>query len=550
MKSTLLKQALTLSALASSFIAAPVAFADPDLNAAVLPGARSGQVGDTLTFFATISNSGDTTATNCIIRFDSSAPGSFSAQLTYQATDAGNAVTGPANPTLDIPAGQSQGYAIAITPESVIDPGQDIALLYTCDNGSAPRRYGVNTLFVRAVDGAATTPDVIPILQTLSGDGIMRLPDAGDPRQQVLVAAATNIGDLGPVTVTPFFPRLKGPLDLLVCETTGTPDGSCLPEFPFAQTLTTTLPGPSDPPATFTMLAILQGDAGITFRPDLLRTGLVFTDPDTGAVVGSTDAALLAQGPVTQGDDTFPFGIYHFETAIDGEAEQPPSLEQSFMLLSPDGIFESVSLSLSGGYSVTQGQIIADPSTEPGGISVPGDLESCSRGSCETLSFAGLYNLRDRLFGQLSGDDPDLGPFTGSLYASYTKYSDDVIPPALAGTYDVYELEDFSNPIGSADLSNGTFTGDVQIFQNDIPVSCSLTAQMTIPDPLINGFQASADLLCGPETIALDGVGAMLPWIFPPIGPAPDSFYMVLRAPGEPADPVVVAFVPEQPTPE
>lgn len=544
-----IRQTLALVAVSATVIAAPAAFADPDLNAAVLPGARSGTVGDTLTIFATVSNTGSSAAENCAIGFDATAPGSYSATLSYQTTDSNNALTGTPDTPVDIPAGASQGFVVAITPDAQIDPGQDIALSYACDNGSAARRYGVNSVFIRAVDALSTTPDVIPILQTLSNDGVLRIPDSGDPRQQILVAAATNIGDIQPVAVTPFFPRLKGPLDLLICETTGTLDGSCLPGSPFAETLTTTLPGPLDPPATFTMLAILEGDSGITFRPDLLRAGLVFTDPDTGAVVGSTDAALLATGPTTQGNDTFPSGIYHFETAINGEAEQPPSLEQSFMMLGPDGAFESVSLTLAGGYTVSQGVMVADPSSEPGGVSVPAGLESCSRGTCEALDFAGLYNLRDRIFGELSGTDPDLGAFTGAFYASYTKYSDDVIPVSLSGTYDIYELEEFSNPIGSADLANGLFTGDVQIFQDDMLISCSLGVQMTIPDPLLNGFQAAADLDCGLQVLPLDGVGAMLPWLFPPIGPAPDAFYMVLRDPAEPADPVALAFVPQQPPP-
>src|SRR5262249_1133388 len=84
----------------SNGISAEISNPSP-LLAAVLPSSRSVQVGAQATAFATIINTGTSTATGCKIAPGTAVSASFDFQTTNSAT---NAVTGTPNTPVDIPA--------------------------------------------------------------------------------------------------------------------------------------------------------------------------------------------------------------------------------------------------------------------------------------------------------------------------------------------------------------------------------------------------------------------------------------------------------------
>src|SRR5262249_61828872 len=89
------------------------------LVAAVLPTSRSVQVGTPATAFATIINTGTSTATGCQISPGTSVSASFSFQTTNPAT---NALTGTMNTPADIPANAARTFVFAFTPTPAIPP--------------------------------------------------------------------------------------------------------------------------------------------------------------------------------------------------------------------------------------------------------------------------------------------------------------------------------------------------------------------------------------------------------------------------------------------
>jgi hypothetical protein len=114
-----------------------------DNVAAVLPTSRTVQTGKTATAFATIINPAGAAALDCSLGIWGSPVGGFSYSATNSTT---NAVVGPLNPTLDIPAGQAQSYVFAISPTAALAE-QDVKLRAACANHRpvAPV-VGLNTL--------------------------------------------------------------------------------------------------------------------------------------------------------------------------------------------------------------------------------------------------------------------------------------------------------------------------------------------------------------------------------------------------------------------
>src|SRR5262245_55129722 len=132
-RSVVLAFLLTLSS------AAP---AHAQLAAAVLPSARSVQVGQSVTAFATIINTSETLATGC--RIEPSRP--FAGEFRFQTTDPlTNAVTGTRDMPVDIPPGGAQTFVIGLTP--TVTFRTTIHFRFTCANMvDAPVISGVNTL--------------------------------------------------------------------------------------------------------------------------------------------------------------------------------------------------------------------------------------------------------------------------------------------------------------------------------------------------------------------------------------------------------------------
>src|SRR5262245_49460862 len=91
--------------------------AHAQLAAAVLPSARSVQIGQPATAFATIVNGGSSMATGCRISDPTTGRGTpVQAVFTYQTTDAKtNALVGTPNTPVDIPPGGAQAFVFAFT---------------------------------------------------------------------------------------------------------------------------------------------------------------------------------------------------------------------------------------------------------------------------------------------------------------------------------------------------------------------------------------------------------------------------------------------------
>ena len=142
------------------------------LVAAVLPTSRSVQIGNSATAFVTIINTGPSTANSVGISLQSAIPATF----TYQTTDSTtNQVTGSPNTPVNIAAGQSQSYVIAITPQGAISSSSEVMFNFGGTNTSPVNPIiGVNTLLLSA--SATPTPDVIALAATPSHDGIVNIP--------------------------------------------------------------------------------------------------------------------------------------------------------------------------------------------------------------------------------------------------------------------------------------------------------------------------------------------------------------------------------------
>ena len=190
---------------------------------AVAPNARTTVVGGTVTAFATIINSGASTARSCSIAL----PASTSGILVYQTTNpTTNAPTGTPDTPVDIGSGLSQSFVLSLTPLAAFS--QDIALVFRCANtSSAPVVSGLNTLMVTASNTAL--PDMLSVVATPSADG--NLVISGTSGTGLMVGAALNIGAAGTVTFTasdtpPGQPARNLPLALSICQTNAS--GTCI----------------------------------------------------------------------------------------------------------------------------------------------------------------------------------------------------------------------------------------------------------------------------------------------------------------------------------
>ncbi|RKT43032.1 S8 family peptidase [Thiocapsa rosea] len=246
------------------------------INTAVLPYARAVAIAETATAFASVINSGDTTALSCLIALPTGIP----ATLSYQTTTAANVLTGTPNTPVDIAAGATQGFVFGITPSQSM-AATEIPLVFDCTNTApAPSHPGLNTFILSAA--AIAPPDLLAIGVTPSGDGVVRLPSSTGIG--FFATAAVNIGSAGTVTVSADDGGRGLPLTLRVCETT--PAG----EWIVCGNSLTRLVG-ADQTAYFTVFATGTGQP-IAFDPANNRLFLRFAS--NGTTVGATNVAVTA----------------------------------------------------------------------------------------------------------------------------------------------------------------------------------------------------------------------------------------------------------------
>lgn len=166
-------------------------------------------------------------------------------------------------------------------------------IVFQCSNSVGSRTtLGVNTFTLGVSD--FSPPDIITIAQTLSQDGVVRLPAPGATTP--FVAAAINIGSSRQIIVRPEVSGVSLPLDLLVCES----DASAACVTPPAPSVTVDFL--ANAVKTFSVsVSTDAGSAPIPFDPAVNRIQLNFLE---GSVLrANSSVAVATNGAVAPPDD-------------------------------------------------------------------------------------------------------------------------------------------------------------------------------------------------------------------------------------------------------
>jgi hypothetical protein len=244
------------------------------LLASVLPSGRSVQVGVAATAFATIINTGPSTATTCGMALPAGLPATFA----YQTTNSANQLIGRVNTPIDIPPGGIQRFMFAVTPTAPIGL-VNVPLVFACANTSpAQPIVGLDTLLLSAY--ATPVPDIVAVAATTGNDGIVHVP----PRGGAFAVAAANVGVGGVLTVTAE-PNGNVPAVVTLCQTDLA--GACRATPTSALTLTI---GAGQ---ILSFGLFVQPVGGYAFDPAMNRIFVLFRENDI--VRGSTSVAPSPQ---------------------------------------------------------------------------------------------------------------------------------------------------------------------------------------------------------------------------------------------------------------
>jgi hypothetical protein len=246
--------------------------------AAVLPGSRSGVVGQPSTVFATLVNSGATPLAGCEVALPVSAPAGLT--LDYQTTNpTSNALTGSPDAPATIPSNGSQTFLLTFQAASALSaPG--LALDFDCA-GAAPAAVvpGVDTVDLSMSSSA--TADIIALAATATQNGIVEMPVGGDG---AFAVASDNVGAAAVVTVSADTGSATLPVVITLCQTNRS-TGQCL-VTPASNVSLTIAAG-----ATPSFSVFVQATGAIPFAPATARVFLRFKDA-SGTVRGLTSVAL------------------------------------------------------------------------------------------------------------------------------------------------------------------------------------------------------------------------------------------------------------------
>jgi microsomal dipeptidase-like Zn-dependent dipeptidase len=250
------------------------------LAAAILPGSRSVQVGQAATAFATVINAGTFPAAEVGISLQTAVPATFSYQTTDPHT---NAVTGTLNTPVNIAAGGSQTFVIALTPTAVFTPTNVMFTFAGSNSQAVPPITGVNTLLV---SGSSTSvSDIVALGATGNADGIVDIP--GTTGTGVFAVATVNVGASASITASADTGATTLPVGVALCQTDpGT--GTCL--TPPTSAVTTTI----NAGATPTFGVFVTGAGTVPFDPAANRVFVRFKDAG-GVTRGSTSVAVRTQ---------------------------------------------------------------------------------------------------------------------------------------------------------------------------------------------------------------------------------------------------------------
>ena len=252
----------------------------PPLFASVLPSSRSVAVFFPVTAFATVVNSGGSTAAGVRIALNSSIPSLFHFQATNPST---NAPIGTVNTPIDIPPGGSQSFVIALTPTAPFAPTEAEFTFAGTNAAPASTLIGVNTLLISS--SSPQVPDIVALAATLANDGIVNIPGAAGTG--VFAVATINLGAPGSITAAADTGSALLPLDVSLCETNPT-TGECISSI--GSSVTTTI----NAGATPTFAIFVQGSGTVAFNPATNRIFMRFKDLG-GVTRGSTSVAVRTQ---------------------------------------------------------------------------------------------------------------------------------------------------------------------------------------------------------------------------------------------------------------
>lgn len=263
------------------FTGTPVSVTAPDLVASVLPGARSVEVGNPATIFATAVNTTGSSLSDCQVALPASAPADLS--LGFQTTDpATNMLTGTANAPVTIGANGSQSFLLSFTSTAALNSlATPISFTCTTDDASAALVPGVDT--VDLVFSATPIADVIALSATPTGNGIVTVPQSLN-QPAAFAVASINAGTAATLTVSADTGDSTLPLDLNICATDAS-TGQCL--APPASTVTTEFAANATP----TFSVFIDATAPVVFAPATARIFVRFTDA-AGVSHGSTSVAV------------------------------------------------------------------------------------------------------------------------------------------------------------------------------------------------------------------------------------------------------------------
>lgn len=286
------------------------ALADPVLRGATLPSARTVARDQIATAFFTVLNSGDTDATNCSVATSTYVGSDLNEYImTSQLVENGVAV-GSQNPSFTIPASGrvDMVFGVARDPAGSFNTQANVFFRVDCDGGfSSPAWPSVNQFSARFID---TAPDIIPIVDTLTRDGIVTF---NGNRVGLVTAAAINIGSAdvvpddvsgpasGEATIdvgaryTGFDNALN--YEFRVCETDNT--GTCnAPPITCRSGQNDCLSAQiGDTPSFFAFFIDLPEDRGAIFAPQTYRFEPTFKQVVT-STTAATSVALAATRPL------------------------------------------------------------------------------------------------------------------------------------------------------------------------------------------------------------------------------------------------------------
>ncbi|MEN0653524.1 MULTISPECIES: reprolysin-like metallopeptidase [Hyphobacterium] len=257
----------------------------PAVVTAVLPSSRAVGTGVAATAFVTIVNPASTgsTATACGLRVHAgNSGGSFSYQTTDPAT---NAITGTPDTPVDIPAGASQSYVIAISRTSLTNQAE-IRIDAQCANRITQTVIpGLNTLLFTALPSVG--PDIISVAATSGSPG--RLSISAPGATGAFAVAVTNAGAPGDILFTARAATgAQGVGQIHICRTDPA-TAQCL--TPRLSELPLTLG--ANETATFSVFVTATGS--IANQPAANRILFQAAGASTGRIVGSTSVAVRTE---------------------------------------------------------------------------------------------------------------------------------------------------------------------------------------------------------------------------------------------------------------